>query len=1096
MWYLSIDLDDNDVTLSHDLRCPYFDAVFHESRNFSSFNFHCHLDNVTPDNQKNKSKTLLFYFISFSSVTNGVQLSAMDLDDDDRGCPHFDVIFHGATNLSIFYLHHYLDDATHDFQKFSKDKFNFKFVCFAVIVATALVTDYDHCHHSLVTTKTSFQRFTSAHETLPKQCFLNSMKKKVYRDFMYFSIPCLVLEFVHYLPTDNHGMFKRLHDLEHYSGHLSHHLKKSSTADMSDIAKFEHCKTTDDHYNGVLSYTYITSDHRLVASGPEIMSHIVKESSISPISQLFTTLLICTVVLCTFYQLPQVPSIMTPVLSKYDIFQWLSMHPANLCDRGDGSSTCSFTCKGNCIVSHWHLVDSTSISLHQKINNTTNHLIDRSFMNSLILNFYQAVNSLPSLSSVVNILWCSSSHIVHVIYDKIVKLVNDILTVVCGQLCVTHHGITTGRPTALHTDVQECIVQQHCYDISTACLVTGKEISKSTLNHLNTTYTFTSERSSSATDTTGGIECEDDVELEDCVEEVHDHQCSHPSASDRNASHSFETHKPSMFTCFFSEHPISHVDAVQLDIEVCGIAEECSDDEPTGAGPSGIVQEEVTGSLENSTSLACYEVPECVPVSESCHDGGDHLTILYPHFSNGIDDNSDDDIDNDDRVIDDVVDDVVDDDHDVDDSCDADKVDDGDDEDFTNQSSQPTLNKSICDGNYISNFYLEFVDFIPQSYPPQEYDDQRSELTIPSSTIPSLTIPSLAIPSLAIPTLNKSICDGNYISNFYLEFVDFIPQSYPPQEYDDQRSELTIPTPSLTRDHTFYQPFHHIFNDVLRPIGDTNKPQPSHTDQPAQFEGTTADRDGGQPKPVQTPSINAHLPSDVVPDGKPVVQASLPHSLRKTTVRDDTHVEKDLAQHDTYVEKDGRLQDAVVNISATAFSHVGGTIGFDAQLISEQPRQLEHLPDPGPHYDYLYDTKFEEDVPVSYEEVKQRTNVKTTFLQHEIEERSHKPTKPHHNTQQPQHLPTAPAAGVVKTKTLPKRSCIVIGDKQFPLDPNLLAHPHMDQYFVKDRTEMKPGHFLARLTLHHHYLDKLVMYNLYCHNMCSTVVLKAIIITV
>ena len=164
------------------------------------------------------------------------------------------------------------------------------------------------------------------------------------------------------------------------------------------------------------------------------------------------------------------------------------------------------------------------------------------------------------------------------------------------------------------------------------------------------------------------------------------------------------------------------------------------------------------------------------------------------------------------------------------------------------------------------------------------------------------------------------------------------------------------------------------------------------------------------------------------------------------------------------------------------------------QVMEIIPRQLEvgnvqqiaschmvHLPVPGPHYDYLYDTKFEGDVPVGYEEVKQRTNTKPTFLpRHEIEEKIHKPTKPHHNATIPhhnrqlQHTSTTSAAGVVKTKTLPKRSCIVHGTKQFPLDPNLLVHPHMDQYFVKDRTEMKPGHFLAKLSLHHSYLDKYV----------------------
>ena len=57
-----------------------------------------------------------------------------------------------------------------------------------------------------------------------------------------------------------------------------------------------------------------------------------------------------------------------------------------------------------------------------------------------------------------------------------------------------------------------------------------------------------------------------------------------------------------------------------------------------------------------------------------------------------------------------------------------------------------------------------------------------------------------------------------------------------------------------------------------------------------------------------------------------------------------------------------------------------------------------------------------------------------------------------------------------KPKALPKRSCIVVGNTQYPLTPNLLAHPHMDHFFVKERKEIKPGHFLAKLVLQHHYL--------------------------
>jgi len=1020
VWYLIIDLDD-DVTLNCDQECPHFDVAFYESRNLSNFYFNDHLDDTTPDYQKVtiEFKTLIVCFVSICSITNGVRLSIIDPDDDndnyDYGYSHFDVIFHGTTNLSNFNLHSH---DNHDFQKFDEDNLNFKLVSFATIFATTLIANYDY---SLVTTKANFQRFTSAHslvttktsthETVTQQHFLSSVKKKVYKDFMYFSIPCLALEFVHYLPTNNHGMFKRLCDIEHYNKHLSHHLKKLSTADMSDIAKFEHYTTTDSCNNEVIPYTFITSDHRLVIGTPGMMSRIVKKSSISLIHNILSVLLICAVVIFAFYLLTQV---LSKILCKC---QWLTLHPANVCDHGDGLPACFFTLNSYyrlvhllCKVCHWYLVDNTSVSIQQEIDNSTHCLIDWSLIISL---FYQKVNKLHLSSvlslvkKVVNALWCPLRFINHFMIGGFTKFFNDVVTVACSKFHVACpcHGVTTSR---LLQDVQGCTVTQQCDDTSSACVVTGKKTFKFTLDDQNTTYLFTPEKSPTGADITSGIGCEGDVELVACVEEIGYHWLPHTSTDYRNASHSFEKLEPkeSNAMWFISQHSIGHVDTEQHPDEgMHRIAEECSDNDELTT--PGIVQEEVTDSLENCSQLICCEessVPESVPVTESnCDEMKDHITVSYSHLTTGNDDNSDDDVDN----------------H-VDDSCDADKVDDGDDEDSDDQSSQFTVNKSI-------------------------YDDE--------------------------------ICTSNC-----LKYVN----SFPPQEYDDQRSELTIP--SLTS--IDYQSSHHIINDPLRPIGYANKPQPSHTDQPTQFGDTTADRDGGLPRPVQAPS---QLPSSVVPDGIPVVQTALPHSEREDCRENvDTRVRKDYAQHGTYVEKDGRLPDAAINVGVLSFPHVGhgGAVSLDAQLINEQPRQLENLPVPGPHYDYLYDTKFDDDVPVSYEEVKQRTNTKTTFLRHEIEGQSHKPAKPHHNAPKPhenttiphhntqhlQHTSTTSAGGVVKSKTLPKRSCMVIGNKQFPLDPNLLAHPHMDKYFVKDRTEMKPGHFLAKLTLHHNYLDKLVVY--------------------
>jgi len=50
----------------------------------------------------------------------------------------------------------------------------------------------------------------------------------------------------------------------------------------------------------------------------------------------------------------------------------------------------------------------------------------------------------------------------------------------------------------------------------------------------------------------------------------------------------------------------------------------------------------------------------------------------------------------------------------------------------------------------------------------------------------------------------------------------------------------------------------------------------------------------------------------------------------------------------------------------TILFHTGGGsgLGLDAQLVREQPRELEYLPAPGPlYYQYEGEAKFAEDVP-------------------------------------------------------------------------------------------------------------------------------------
>ena len=105
--------------------------------------------------------------------------------------------------------------------------------------------------------------------------------------------------------------------------------------------------------------------------------------------------------------------------------------------------------------------------------------------------------------------------------------------------------------------------------------------------------------------------------------------------------------------------------------------------------------------------------------------------------------------------------------------------------------------------------------------------------------------------------------------------------------------------------------------------------------------------------------------------------------------------------------------------------------------------------------------------------MKQKSKAKTTFLQHEVEDKSKQLLK--QDTVDNDHVINtnqSVASNVTssKVKSLPKRSCIVMGTTQYPLTSNLLAHPHMDHFFVKERSEIKPGHFLAKLVLRHHYL--------------------------
>ena len=156
-----------------------------------------------------------------------------------------------------------------------------------------------------------------------------------------------------------------------------------------------------------------------------------------------------------------------------------------------------------------------------------------------------------------------------------------------------------------------------------------------------------------------------------------------------------------------------------------------------------------------------------------------------------------------------------------------------------------------------------------------------------------------------------------------------------------------------------------------------------------------------------------------------------------------------------------------------------------AHIVKGLPKQTELLPTVGPQLDALYNTNFDHEVQSSREEIRQKAKPRTTFYQHEVEQ-AYNPVRTgganiHKNPPVDDKLQvkvpevkaeTGKAANDFKPKPLPRRSHIVSGSMQYPLARNLLSHPHMDHYFVKERTEIRPSHYLAKLVLRHHYLNR------------------------
>ena len=291
----------------------------------------------------------------------------------------------------------------------------------------------------------------------------------------------------------------------------------------------------------------------------------------------------------------------------------------------------------------------------------------------------------------------------------------------------------------------------------------------------------------------------------------------------------------------------------------------------------------------------------------------------------------------------------------------------------------------------------------------------------------------------------------------------------------------------------------HTCSDTSRPIGGehVNKPK-VNSNQPSVFEDIV-NRSNVDQFNQQTVSLEAsHFPSAARTEQR---------RHQQITSTDDTHIERDgpsrndtyitpegqsiiakdatrteqrrhqpvTSTNDTHVERDGALRDDVTPQGQSIITNDAiATVG--PQIIREKPTQSLQIPTVGPQYTTSYDTKFSGSPTMPYEEVKQRSKAKTTFLQHEVEDRSQQALKQttvqnvHPLIPQLTNQSAASNTTTSKPKALPKRSCMVAGSTQYPLTPNLLAHPHMDHFFVKERKEIKPGHFLAKLVLQHHYL--------------------------
>ena len=306
------------------------------------------------------------------------------------------------------------------------------------------------------------------------------------------------------------------------------------------------------------------------------------------------------------------------------------------------------------------------------------------------------------------------------------------------------------------------------------------------------------------------------------------------------------------------------------------------------------------------------------------------------------------------------------------------------------------------------------------------------------------------------------------------------------------------------KDHVGTNPMNH---EVLASQRDHHNAADNFDKQLHNQQSNAATKEGDRPLFIQPESYHMAAASNVK-----VHSSRKEKNVGERDGQSSLHIEKNqnVVSNLERVEKDGKLSMASGIDQATLLSsiptahklmignvtpkslHSDDQNSLGAQFIKGSPRETEVLPTPGPQLDAMYNTNFDHEVQGSREEVRRRGNARTTFYQHEVEQRAYNPmkigelnstttnpptsdrlqVKPSEVKPPEVKVETGKGANDFKPKPLPKRSCIVFGNKQYPLGNNLVSLPHMDHYFVKERKEIRPSHYLAKLVLRHQYQNR------------------------